>query len=169
MQTRRIPKSGSGSTNRKHLLSIMVHYSLSGPSSVWWWSWVQSSSGESLVSVSCPPLPTGCQGAPSDFPGCTCACRLSPVLRQKNGAVSQVGHISISFWILNRVVKIETLPVTNGKRLPQPRAPASWDCEQGMKSSLPTVDPCSWSGSLQTWITFPINRFKKSRKVFREY
>lgn len=36
--------------------------------------------------------------------------------------------------------------------LPPPPAPASWDCGRAMKNSLPTADPLSWSGSLQTYI-----------------
>lgn len=33
--------------------------------------------------------------------------------------------------------------------LPPPPAPASWGCGQGMKNSLPTKAPWSWTGSLQ--------------------
>lgn len=33
--------------------------------------------------------------------------------------------------------------------LPPPRAPASWGCGQGMKNSLPTKAPWSWTGSWQ--------------------
>lgn len=32
--------------------------------------------------------------------------------------------------------------------LPPPRAPASWDCERGMRNSLPTEAPWSCTGSL---------------------
>ena len=118
--------------------SIQVHFLPSGPSSVWWWSWARSSWGENTESASCPPPPTGCSKAPSGYPGCICACHLSPVRWGRSGSALTTSQPSFNLHVWD--VRVA---------LPPPPAPASSGCERGMRSSLPTAALWSWTGSLR--------------------
>lgn len=112
----------------------------SGPSWVWWWSWAPSSWGESTESASCPPPPTGRSKAPSNYPGCICACHLLPVHWIERSALTRDGYFHTSVTIINEWLGYKALPAAP--------APASWDCEQRMRSSPPTEAPWSCTGSL---------------------
>lgn len=79
--------------------SMQVHFLPSGPSSVWWWSWARSSWGESTESASCPPPATGCSKAPSDYPGCICACHLSPAQWGRSGSALTTSQPSFNLHV----------------------------------------------------------------------
>lgn len=62
---------------------------------VWWWSSAQSSWEESTESASCLPQSTDCSKAPSDYPGCICACNPLPVHWKKRWTL---GHVCFSHY-----------------------------------------------------------------------
>lgn len=70
---------------------------------------------------------------------------------RKEGALRQVSyfHHLVHHLIKNTCCKWRFYTRYHAA-LPPPRAPASWDCEPGMRNNLPTEAPCSCTGSLRT-------------------